>query len=264
MKKRRKIGGFIPHRLAIVIIIPLFVVVCVIWIIRDIAAPDVSEETMKRVEEFADKHDLKVGDWPDNIIAMMDKNPETEEFVLNYPLKKDKKFDITMNGHEECKEVPLIMQWDERWGYTEYSGEIMGLSGCGPTCLSMVSIYLTGNTEYNPRYIADMSEIEGYVSKGKGSSWTLISEGAEKLGIDVDELPLHEQTIINELEAGNPIICVMDKGDFTSTGHYIVMTGYSDGKIKINDPNSISRSNKLWKYDKIKDQIKNLWVCKAI
>ena len=264
MKKGRKIGGFVPHRLAIVIIIPIVIIACVVWSIHSFGKPDISEETMKRIEDFAEKHDLKLKEWPDNIIAMLEKNPETEEFVLNYPLKKDKEHDITMDEYAECTEVPLIMQWDERWGYIEYSGEIMGLSGCGPTCLSMVSIYLTDNTEYNPRYIADMSEKEGYVSKGKGSSWTLISEGGEKLGMDIEELPLHEETIISELENGNPIICVMGPGDFTSTGHYIVLTGYRDGKITINDPNSISNSNKLWEYDKIEDQIKNLWVCKAI
>ena len=63
------------------------------------------------------------------------------------------------------------------------------------------------------------------------------------------------------MEAGNPIICVMGPGDFTTTGHFIVMTDYVDGKIKINDPNSPIRSNKLWDCDLIKDQIRNLWVC---
>ena len=263
MRKRRKIGGFIPHRLAIVIMIPVIAVSVIIGTINHITSEDISDETVERVKDFAQTHEMKISDWPDNILAMLDKNPETEEFVLNYPLKKDKKTDISIEEYVNTENVPLMMQWDERWGYTQYSGEIMGLSGCGPTCLSMVSVYLTGNTEYNPRYIADMSEKEGYAEKGKGSSWTLISEGGKKLGLDIDEIPLNEQTIINELEAGNPIICVVGPGDFTTTGHYIVMTGYADGKITINDPNSMSRSNKLWEYDKIKDQIKNLWSCKS-
>ena len=48
-------------------------------------------------------------------------------------------------------------------------------------------------------------------------------------------------------------------GDFTSTGHFIVFAGIKDGKIQVNDPNSKKRT-KLWDYDKLKDQINNLWV----
>lgn len=49
-------------------------------------------------------------------------------------------------------------------------------------------------------------------------------------------------------------------GDFTLKGHFIVMTGIENGKIKINDPNSFKNSNKLWDYDDIYKQINNLWV----
>ena len=82
------------------------------------------------------------------------------------------------------------------------------------------------------------------------------------LGLDVIEIPLDVDRIIRNLEVGNPVVCIMGPGDFTSTGHFIVMTGYEDGKIKVNDPNSPDRSNMLWDYDVIKDQIRNLWVCR--
>lgn len=36
--------------------------------------------------------------------------------------------------------------------------------------------------------------------------------------------------------------------------------GSEDGKIKVNDPNSKANSEKLWNYDDIYSQIKNLWV----
>ena len=35
-----------------------------------------------------------------------------------------------------------------------------------------------------------------------------------------------------------------------------------DGKLRVNDPNSRERSEQLWEYDQIKDQIRNLWVCR--
>ena len=152
------------------------------------------------------------------------------------------------------------MQWDQRWGYKQYAGDLFGLSGCGPTCLSMVAIYLTGNTNMNPAWMADFASSHGYASDGSGSYWTLFSEGGVSLGFDVTEIPLDEQRIIDNLEAGNPIVAVVGPGDFTTTGHFIVLTGYQNGQIKVNDPNSRKNSKKLWDYDQISGQIKDLWV----
>ena len=68
-----------------------------------------------------------------------------------------------------------------------------------------------------------------------------------------------EDAIFDNLEAGYPVICVMGPGDFTTTGHFIVMTGIENGMIRINDPNSNANSQKLWNYDNIENQIRILW-----
>lgn len=214
------------------------------------------------VAAFAEENHLTRSQWPEELLAYGEKNPEVQEFVLNYPLNKDKEPEIDLSEAVNTDTVPLLMQWDERWGYTEYAGGLMGLSGCGPTCLSMVSLYLLDDPKYTPRYLAEFSENNGYSVTGNGSAWTLISEGGKQLGLDVVEIPLDEERIVRNLEVGNPIICVMGPGDFTTTGHYIVMTGYTDGKIQVNDPNSRLRSETLWGYEQIKDQIRNLWVCR--
>lgn len=214
------------------------------------------------LEAFAQEHDLDLSEWPHDLLEAADRNAEMESFALHYPLNKDKTPEIDLDEYQNADTVPLLLQWDERWGYTQYAGGPMGLTGCGPTCLSMVSIYLLHDTSYDPRYIAQFSIENGYSVPGNGSAWALISEGGPQLGLDVTEIPLDENRIIQNLEVGNPIICVMGPGDFTTTGHFIVMTGYTDGKIEVNDPNSRARSNLLWEYDKIEDQILNLWVCR--
>ena len=215
------------------------------------------------IRNFAKENNLSISEWPDELIELLDKNPETKDFVLNYPLKKNATMEVDLSEYKDCDSVPLFMQWDERWGYNEYAGELMGISGCGPTCLSMVSVYLLNNTDYTPQYIAEFAETNGYSVSGNGSSWTLISNGGEELGLDITEIPLVEKRIIDNLEVGNPIICVMGPGDFTSTGHFIVITDYEDGKVKINDPNSKSRSEKLWELSDVMEQIRNLWVCRV-
>ncbi len=199
------------------------------------------------------------GDIPRDILDLYLRNPETEEFIFGFG--KDLPDVLTLSADEiNTDNVPMFLQWDRRWGYDEYAGEYFALSGCGPTALSMVMVYLTGDEKYSPAYIGRFSEENGYSTDGDGSKWTLMSEGAEKLGVFSEELMLNERYIAGNLMEGNPIIAIMAKGDFTETGHFIVFTDYIDGKIKVNDPNSISRSEELWEYSRISDQIRNLWV----
>jgi len=111
----------------------------------------------------------------------------------------------------------------------------------------------------NPKAVAEFAENNGYYAKGYGSSWTLISEGAEKLGLTAKELPLVKKKMMDAVEKGNPVILAMGKGDFTTTGHYIVLTGIREGMYTVNDPNSVANSQTLWSYDRIEGQIRNLW-----
>ena len=223
-------------------------------------APD--SAAMQTVQAFAREQGLSLADWPEELIVLLDKNPETEEFVLQYPLKKDNHPTYDLEDCLGSSQMPLLLQWDARWGYGEYAGELMGLSGCGPTCLSMVCIQLLQDASYTPQYVAAFAEENGYAVKGNGSAWSLISEGGKKLGLDVTEIPLDEGRIIRNLEVGNPIICVMGPGDFTTSGHFIVLTEYADGYVKVNDPNSPTRSQKPWKLTDIMPQMNNLWVCR--
>ena len=109
-------------------------------------------------------------------------------------------------------------------------------------------------------WMANFSEKNGYASEGNGSAWTLFSEGGKQLGFDVIEIPLDQQRIMDNLDVGNLIVAVMGPGDFTTSGHFIIFTGNENGKLKINDPNSQENSKKLWNYDDISSQIKQLWV----
>lgn len=214
------------------------------------------------VEAFAKEQGLTLADWPESLIKLLEKNPEAKDFVLNYPLKKDLEPEIDLSDCLKEPGVPLLIQWDERWGYTEYAGEPMGLSGCGPTCLSMACIYFFQDATYTPKYVAEFSEEHGYAVDGNGSAWALIPQGGKELGLDVVEIPLDANRIINNLEVGNLIICVVGPGDFTSSGHFLVMTGYEDGYVKINDPNSPKRTEQKWELTRVMEQIQNLWVCR--
>ncbi len=218
-----------------------------------------ASEAERRVKTYADANGISYGAYPESLIALLERNPETEAFVLEYPLYQREEYDLS--EFDRSAGVPLMLQWDQRWGYETYGSDMIAITGCGPTCVAMVGYYLTGDEEmFDPSAVAAFSEKNGYYATGYGSSWTLISEGAVRLGLDVTEIPLVEKRMKDNLEVGNPIICAMGAGDFTTTGHYIVLIGLEDGKFIVNDPNSVENSNKLWSYEQIQGQIRNLWV----
>ena len=74
--------------------------------------------------------------------------------------------------------------------------------------------------------------------------------------IDIHLIPVFLQ---NRLDLGRPIICAMRPGDFTATGHFIVIYGYDENGFRVNDPNSMDRSGMSWSFSTLKGQIRNLW-----
>ena len=199
-------------------------------------------------------------EYPDSLLELMERNPETVDFVYDYPKEGQKQPEIDLSGEVTQGTIPLFLQWDERWGYQKYGSDMMAITGCGPTCLSMVYCGLTGRTDKSPLDMAHFSEEQGYYSDGVGTSWTLMSQGAVQLGLNVQELPLTAQLIIDQLKEGHPVICTMGPGDFTDSGHYIVLLRVNDdGSIAVNDPNSPKNSEKSWELERLMEQMENLW-----
>lgn len=214
-------------------------------------------ETELKVKAYAEEHGLYYAEYPKSLVELLERNPETESFVLEYPFREE--MDVDLSEYDSSEAVPLFMQWDPQWGYEKYGSDFLAITGCGPTCLAMAGYYLTGDENMTPDKIAHFAQKNGYYESGYGSSWTLISQGAEKLGLTATELPLVKKKMVDALEAGNPVILAMGAGDFTTTGHYIVLTGMEEGMFRVNDPNSRENSEKLWSYEEIEGQIRNIW-----
>lgn len=198
------------------------------------------------------------GDASDTLRELLENNPETADFIKNYPDMKDNPPAESV-GDMTKGVIPHLLQWDERWGYQTYGDNMIAVNGCGPTALSMVAAGLTGDNTITPYKVAGFAAEQGYYAGESGTSWSLMTEGAQQFGIRGEELGLSREEVFSALENGQPIICSMRPGDFTTTGHFIVLVGTKDGKIRVNDPNSLKRSEKLWDYETLEYQINNLW-----
>ncbi|MCI9300493.1 MAG: secreted protein containing domain of murein hydrolase [Oscillibacter sp.] len=235
----------------------------------DIIQPPLDDETLQALRDLAVQDERvqnvidRCQDYPEDLLKMLSRNLDMLDFILEYPEKQGRVFADTI-GEVEVGEIPLLLQYDQRWGYGAYGASSVAVSGCGPACLSMVAAGLTGDGAITPYAVAQYAGQEGYYVYGAGTSWSLMSRGASHFGVEGEELPLMKSRMESALREGRPIICVVGPGDFTTSGHFIVITGMRDGQFTVNDPNSAERSSMLWDYETLEPQISNLWAFRAV
>ena len=232
--------------------------VLMIWLTRTAPSP-----AALRVMDFAKEHGIAYSDYPQCLIQLMDDNPEAEDFVLCYPLLKQEAADLS--GYDPAQGVPLFIQWDLQWGGLAYGGDYVAVSGSGAMCLAMAGWHLTGGgAEFYPdRVVEALREAE--LDKGEGGIHRqLISKGGEVLGLKAKSIALVEKKVSGYLKNGDPIVALMEPGELTDSARYILLTGWHDGRISINDPGSRVNSLYEWDFDFLAKQVKNLWVIHRI
>lgn len=216
---------------------------------------ETEEEKLARVRKQAEEHG-----YPQGVIELLDKNAETVDFVEDYEKKKDEPYADTIGTDLSQGGIPELLQWDERWGYAPYGTGIVATSGCGPTCMAMVAAGLNQDPSITPAKVAAYGTEHGYVDEENNTYWRFMEEAGANWNLNSVGGMLSEEQVSAELSKGHPIICSVGPGDFTKIGHFIVLTGYENGSVKVNDPFSIKNSNTTWVFANIKDQIKAMWV----
>lgn len=223
-------------------------------------------ETYPQIETIL----LNMQDYPDWLLEHMIAQPETIDWVVEYPeyMKKSEEEinqialePVDLEQYEIHGQIPIFYQWTSTWGYAKYGEEQIAIDGCGPTCLAMVAVGLTGDISYTPKKVADISmEIGTYLSD-TGTTWDLMEKGPGQMGFQSWQMKSWSASaILQELESGHPVICSMKEGNFTTQGHFIVLAGVAeDGKVLVNDPNSKVRTQTEWDAQELLDQTKGMW-----
>ena len=187
--------------------------------------------------------------------------PESVEFAVNYYIYGDNHLDTDISEDVAASDVPLLLQWDNRWGYRMYGTNYMGNNGCGPTALAIVYAGLTGKADQTPYDMAMYALENGWYWSGKGTHSDLMTKGAKHYGLTVKALKLTDTDAIKEgLRQGELMIAGVSAGDFTVGGHFIVLAGITeDDRLIIRDPNSRINSDMLWDFQRVMDQTTSLW-----
>ena len=158
--------------------------------------------------------------YPDAMIQSLYCNDELTDFVYNYPSRKGHVYTDTI-GYVKKGNYPLLLQYDQRWGYGKYGNNVIGMNGCGPTSAAMIIAGLTGKNNITPYDVASYAYRHGYYQDG--TSWSFFTEGMKHYGIHGINIPLSYSSMKNELMNNRSLICSMRPGDFTTSGHLIVI-----------------------------------------
>ena len=184
---------------------------------------------------------------------------EKLDFALLMPFRGEDAGGVNAVITADAGEIPYLIQYDTRWAYHAYGSSVMGITACGPTCLSMAAIGLTGDAGLTPARIADWAEDAGYYVDGAGTAWSLFTDGAAQLGLRSEAIAADEDGMKSRLDAGEVLIASMLPGDFTTSGHFVVIVDHGLFGFNVYDPNSISLSSRAWSFDKLEPQIAQLW-----
>ena len=223
--------------------------VMMVWL-----ASTVPTETELELIAHANRNGVSVADYPDSLVALMERNPEAKGFVLNYPFREEGEADLS--EFDPALGVPLFLQWDERWGYQPWGDDFVGVSGSAPMCLAMTGWYLSGGDEkFSPRKVAEFARENGYISGNRG-----IRDCGRALGLEVMELGREERKLLLYLKNGSLVIAQMGRGDFSDSRQYIVLAGCSADQIIVRDPGSRDNSAKTWSYSDLAHQMERLWL----
>ena len=196
--------------------------------------------------------------YPYKLKRFAQKYDQVVDFVYLYPKLKDQRPLIDLRADAASGQVPLFIQWDVRWGYIPFGDCNIGQSGCGPVCLSMAAVYLNRDPYWSPDRVCRYTMDAGYYVMGQGSSWSLMSQGCRNLGMISSGVERSEAAMKQQLDWGRPIVASVQPGDFTKSGHFILIVGYDRAGFRVHDPNNPANC-KSWTYSVLIPQIRAMW-----
>lgn len=163
-------------------------------------------------------------------------------------------------------------QYDSRWANVMYNcpgnaNDTIKIAGCGPTCTAMVVASLK-DSKVTPVDACAWAKSHGYrVVGGTANSYFVAYLKAYGIKCEyLDEWTYHNRNHENHeivkkaLKAGNWVIANPGPGRWTRSGHFILVYGYKDGYVYINDPASTAAIRLKAKWEDFIYDMKCYWI----
>ena len=165
------------------------------------------------------------------------------------------------------------LQTDSRWGWNDYSasGEktTVRASGCGPTAMAMV-LATWADAKVTPATECAWALAHGFKAPHQGTYYGYFEEAGRRYGLNTyrlnytnlygnDKSAYHAQAK-DALDRGDLVIACMGKGNWTRSGHYVLVWKIVGNVVYINDPASTKPVRTRGAYSLFKQQVKYYWV----
>lgn len=191
-------------------------------------------------------------DGEDEILAAINENNLNVEdlgylFLPEHPAKSTADLLATQ------QDVPLYLQKDVEWRSAKYGNitQQLGENGCAILSLAMVHAFYEGR-DVSPMEILDWSHEDYWVDAG-GTSWNIFYDFAVEFDYDFYNYGNDFYSAMEAVNNGELVVVSVDPGTFTTVGHILVIRGYADGKVYINDPNDDPK--KMFSFQGIDEEI---------
>lgn len=170
--------------------------------------------------------------------------------------------------------VPVsYKQTDRRWANKPYrnKGEnsTIGGSGCGPTCAAMlVSTFVDKNE--TPVKACNWAQNHGYKATGSGTYYSFFKPYFLAHNMDCEQVSggnvYHKRNTSSDkkakaaLKKGQYVIACMGPGNWTRSGHFILLRKIKGSTVYIHDPASSAKSRNKSTWDKVQYEVKYYWI----
>jgi hypothetical protein len=168
------------------------------------------------------------------------------------------------------------LQTDPKWAANDYSAKgektTIKASGCGPTAMSMV-LATWADPKVTPATECAWALAHGYKAPNSGTYYSYFVPAGKRYGLTVTQLnnasiygnsssPLHAKAKA-AANGGDLVIACMGKGNWTSSGHYVVLWQVSGDTAYINDPASTKTTRTRGSWTLFQSQVKYYWIIQA-
>lgn len=134
--------------------------------------------------------------------------------------------------------IPLILQKDPAWRWAQYGTDgtqQLGENGCAIATLAMIESYYQGGM-ISPQIILDWSQNDYYIHE-TGTSWSIFQDFAQDFNYYYEDYGNSFESAMQAIQNGKLVVVSVKPGYFTQTGHILLIRGYDERNVYVNDPN---------------------------
>lgn len=188
------------------------------------------------------------------------------DFVWGYPFHKNDYSKMTFTDEElQSEKAPALYMSDPRWAYEDNFN--VKYNGCAAVSITMANLCLKHNSDVDPVKVMRYAEQMDYIGTWGGIKDKDTSALCEELGLNVSVISLCENK--KKVANADPELMrsLLDSGHVLMAGmvgetfgmHAIIIRGYDGDSFLINDPDSVSHTEKPWTIEELDPEMMFLY-----